>query len=346
MTTKGIFRCVVVTGIFCGLFAWGCEKQAQTVQTGPAESKSPAQPQKQLNGPAKIALKSSVGELDKYKITTIARRTTKWQGPVPDKAAFDEALSEERVEMTVTRRIQTVDANGIATAKVSIDKLKCSFSSKGQATLDFDSTRGSDSKNPLIQLIGQTYIIEFNPQNIVSFVDELPPVTIMMKGDTVSDKVGHEIVLPDSIIERHSTIQLPKPGQEMLKPGGKWSSIKTFMFGKMGIKSYEKIYTLKELRNNGGREIAVIDMNAIPTSEVEPKYAGKKAEEGASQKFDSKELYTGAGEFDVKAGRIENYNENLQATWTVALPGKQGDTSEPVVLNMSAERGYGIERIK
>ena len=74
--------------------------------------------------------------------------------------------------------------------------------------------------------------------------------------------------------------------------------------------------------------------------------AGKKAEEGASQKFDSKESYTGAGEFDVKAGRIENYHENLQATWTVALPAKQGDTSEPVVLNMSAERGYSIERIK
>ncbi|MGB7581060.1 MAG: hypothetical protein WBL85_01245 [Sedimentisphaerales bacterium] len=342
MTTKGVFRGLVVAAICCGVFAWGCEKQAQT---GQAEAKSSAQPQKQANGQVKIALKSTVGELDKYKITTVARRTTKWQGPVPNKAAFDESFSEERVEMAVTRRIQTVDANGVATAKVSIDRLKCFFTSKGQTTVDFDSTRNSDSKNPLIQLIGETYTIEFNPQNIVSFVDDLPPVTTMMKGETVSDKEGREIVLPDSIIERHSTIQLPKQGQEMLKPGGKWSSIKTFVFGKMGIKSYEKIYTLKELRNDG-REIAVIDMNAIPTSEVEPRYTGMKAEEGASQKFDSKELYTGAGEFDVKAGRIENYNENLQATWTVALPAKQGDTSEPVVLNMSAERGYSVERIK
>ncbi|MGD0553184.1 MAG: hypothetical protein ABSB25_11145 [Sedimentisphaerales bacterium] len=331
MEKNGIFRGLVVAGICCGVFAWGCET---------------AQPQKQSNGPVKIALKSTVGGLDKYKITTIARRTTKWQGPVPEKAAFDESFSEERVEMAVTRRIQTVDANGVATAKVSIDKLKCFYTSKGQAILDFNSTRNSDSSNPLIKLIGETYTIEFNPRNIVSFVDDLPPVTtIMMKGDTVSDKIGTEIVLPDSIMERHSTMQLPKQGQEILKPGGKWSSIKTFMFGKMGLKSYEKIYTLKELRNDG-REIAVIDMNAIPTSEVEPKFAGKKAEEGASQKFDSKELYTGAGEFDVKAGRIENYHENLQATWTVVLPGKQGDASEPVVLNMSAERGYSIERIK
>jgi len=343
MSKSGIFRGLVIAGVCCGVFAWGCEKQAQT---GQAEVKSPAQPRKQSNGPVKIALKSSVGGLDKYKITTIARRTTKWQGPVPEKAAFDESFSEERVEMAVTRRIQTVDANGVATAKVSIDKLKCFYTSKGQAILDFNSTRNSDSSNPLIKLIGETYTIEFNPRNIVSFVDDLPPVTtIMMKGDTVSDKIGTEIVLPDSIMERHSTMQLPKQGQEILKPGGKWSSIKTFIFGKMGLKSYEKIYTLKELRNDG-REIAVIDMNAIPTSEVEPKYAGRKAEEGASQKFDSKESYTGTGEFDVKAGRIENYHENLQATWTVALPAKQGDTSEPVVLNMSAERGYSIERVK
>ena len=75
----------------------------------------------------------------------------------------------------------------------------------------------------------------------------------MMKGGTASDKEGIEIVLPDSIIERHGTMQLPKQGQEMLKPGGKWSTIKTFMFGKMGIKSYEKIYTLKELRNERAR---------------------------------------------------------------------------------------------
>jgi hypothetical protein len=163
--------------------------------------------------------------------------------------------------------------------------------------------------------------------------------------ETVFGGIRSEIVSPDSIIERHSTIQLPGQGHEMLKPGDKWSSIKTFAFGKMGLKSYEKIYTLKGLRNDG-REIAVIDMDAIPTSEVEPKFAGRKAEEGMSQRFDSKESYTGAGEFDVQAGRIENYRENLNAAWTVVLPTKQSETSEPVVLDMSAERGYSIERIK
>ncbi len=97
----------------------------------------------------KIALKPTVGELATYKIITQARRTTKWQGPVPDKAVFDENFNEERVEMVVTRRIQSVDANGVAVAQVTIDELKCLFTSKNQTSVDFDSSRNSDANNPL-----------------------------------------------------------------------------------------------------------------------------------------------------------------------------------------------------
>jgi hypothetical protein len=132
----------------------------------------------------------------------------------------------------------------------------------------------------------------------------------------------------------------------MLKPGEKWSRIKTFAFGKMGLKSYEKVCTLKEIRDADGRKIAVIDMNAIPASEVEPKYRSQQAEVDVPKTFDTNDSYTGGGEFDLKAGRIENYHEDLEASWVVALPTKPGDTGEPVVLKMSAVRVYSIERVK
>lgn len=365
MTKNGIFRGLVITGICCGVFAWGCEKQAQTSQTqtcqvqagkeqtnqpeskpvvkpqaqaSQAESQPVVKPQAQMDGRVKIALKSTVGQVDKYKIITDVRRTTKWQGPVPEGKTFDEGFSEERVEMAVTRRIQTVDANGVAAARVSIDGLKCFYTSKGQTTVDFDSTKSSDSNDPLMKLVGQDYVIEVNPQNVATLVESV-------KNIAKSDKIGAALVSPDSVIERHSTMQLPKEGHEMLKPGDKWSSIKTFMFGKMGLKSYEKIYTFKELRNNG-REIAVIDMDAIPSTEIEPKYADRKVDESVLRKFDSKESYAGAGEFDVQTGRIESYHENLKATWTAALPTKQNEASGPVVLDMTEECGYSIELIK
>ena len=117
-------------------------------------------------------------------------------------------------------------------------------------------------------------------------------------------------------------------------------------FGKMGLKSYEKIYTLEKVQDVGGRKIAVIDMNAIPTSEVEPKYANQQAEVGVPKMFDTNDSYKGGGEIDLKLGRIENYHENFQANWFVALPAKANDTGEPVVLNMIATRVYSLERLK
>ena len=357
MTTKGIFRCVIVAGIFCGMFVWGCEQQAkpggaeakstaQAPAPAPAPVKVPALAKAPAQGQVKIALRPTIGGLATYKIITKARRTTKWQGPVPDKAAFDENFNEERVEMVLTQHIQSVDANGIAVALVTIDGVKCLFSNKNTASVDFDSSRRSDANDPIMKLIGQTYLIEFSPSNNISAVDDLPHAMMTMKDGTPSGDAGVSILYPDAIMERHGAMQLPEHGQEMLKPGEKWSRIKTFAFGKMGLKSYEKIYTLKEIRDVGGREIAVIDMNTIPASEVEPKYRGQQAEIGVPKTFDTNDSYTGGGEFDLKAGRIENYHEDLEASWTVALPAKQGDTSEPVVLKMSASRVYSIERVK
>ena len=354
MTTNSIFRCVVVAGIFCGMFVWGCEQQAKpggaeakplAQAPVPAQAKAPAPAQAKAQ--VKIALRPAVGELATYKITTQARRTTKWQGPVPDKAVFDENFNEELVEMVVTQRIRSVDPNGFAVALVTIDGVKCLNSSKNATSVDFDSSRHSDANNPIMKLIGQTYLIGFSPWNNVLAVDELPPVMVKLKNDgTPSGQAGFSILLPEAIMERHGTMQLPEPGQEMLKPGDKWGRIKTFAFGKMGIKSYEKVCTLKEVRDAGGRKIAVIDMNAIPSSEVELKYRSQQAEVDVPKMFDTNDSYTGGGEIDVEAGRIENYHENFQASWVVALPAKPGETGEPVVLKMSAFRVYSIERVK
>jgi hypothetical protein len=322
------------------------QEQQPPVPSGEAKQQVKAAPKPPAPGSVKIALKSAVGDMATYKITTQARRTTKWQGPVPDKAVFEENFNEERVEMVLTQRIQSLDPNGIAVALVTINGIKCRYLNKNTTSVDFDSSRSSDANNPIMKLIDQTYLVEFSPWNNISAVDALPRVMVTMKDGTPSGDAGVSILYPEAIMERHGAMQLPEPGQEMLKPGEKWSRIKTFAFGKMGLKSYEKIYTLKEVRDADGRSIVVIDMNTIPSSEVEPKYRSQQAEVDVPKTFDTNDSYTGGGEFDLKAGRIENYHEDLEASWTVALPAKQGDTGEPVVLKMSASRVYSIERVK
>jgi hypothetical protein len=336
MNTKGLFRCVIAAGIFCGMFSAGCEQQAKKAAPAAAEP----------SNAVKIALRSAVGDQTTYKMITQVRRTTKWQGPVPDKATFGDNFNEERVEMVFKQQVQSVDSNGVTVAKITIDGLKIFNSTKDSASVDFDSLRKTDANSPLMKLIGEDYLIEYNPSNNISAIDDLPPVTTVMKGETPSDRAGINLVLPEILMDKHGAFALPQAGGEMLKPGAKWTKIKTFPFGKMGLKSYEKIYTLEKVQEIGGRKIAVIDMNAIPTSEVEPRYINQKAEVGVPKMFDTNDSYTGGGEIDVKLGRIENYHENFRASWFVALPPKANDTGEPVVLNMIATRVYSLERVK
>jgi hypothetical protein len=251
--------------------------------------------------------------------------------------------------MTITQDIQSVDANGKAVVQVTIHQLKCLVVVKNKTGVDFDSTRQSDANSPLARLIGQSYTMEVEPNNYISSVSGLAMVASWMSGRTAADRTGRNIMSAEAITERQTAMLLPQPGGEQLKPGDNWNRVKTFPFGLMGLKSYEKIYTLKEVRDTAGHQIAVIDMNAIPTSEIEEKYRSQQMKADFPKMFDSSETYTGGGEIDLTAGRIDSFHENLHAGWIAALPSNPGatvDANEPVVLRMTATRSYNLERVK
>ncbi len=336
MVISRISKRIVIVGVFCVIFVWGCAQQAGQ-EAGKVTSK----------GSIKIALKPVPGRQNSYKITTYARRNIKWQGPVPEKEAFEESFTEEQVEFGFTQNIQSVDAAGKAVARVTIDSLKYLTVVKNQTNVDFDSSRQSDADSPLAKLIGQSYTVEFGPDNYISSVLGLSQAQSQVSGRTSADRAGLNLLSPETVMERHMALLLPKPGEEYLKPGDKWSRVKTFSFGMMGVKSYEKMYTLKEIQDTAGHRIAVIDMNAIPTSEVEQKYRDRQAGTDFPRMFDTSETYTGAGEVDLTAGCIDGYNENLQASWITAFPSDaKSDPNGPVVLRMTATRNYSLEKIK
>ena len=117
----------------------------------------------------------------------------------------------------------------------------------------------------------------------------------------------------------------------------------------MGVKSYEKIYTLREIKETEGHKIAVIDMKAIPSAEVESRFRDKQAGANFPKMFDTNDIFTGTGVVDLTAGRIDSYSENLQANWVAAIPPTlrgMEDVNGPVVLRMSAVRSYNLERVK
>ena len=308
-----------------------------------------AKPKGAKPGGVKLALKPEPNETTNYRITTQMRRSIKWEGPVPEKSAFEESFNDDRIETVVTQRIQSADANRGISAQITINGLKYFSIVKNQTTVDFDSTRLADASSPLAKLMGQSYVIEFGPDNSISNVSDLSAVKLLVNGTSPEDHAGQNVLQPAAITERHATLLLPQAGQEQLRPGDTWKKVKSFSFGMMGVKSYEKIYTLREIKETEGHKIAVIDMRAIPSAEVESRFRDKQAGANFPKMFDTNDIFTGTGVVDLTAGRIDSYSENLQANWVAAIPPTlrgMEDVNGPVVLRMSAVRSYNLERVK
>lgn len=145
----------------------------------------------------------------------------------------------------------------------------------------------------------------------------------------------------ETIKERHGTLVLPGIDKNQLRIGANWSDTKTFSFGMMGSESYEKIYTLNEIKDQDNQQVAIIEMNAIPASETAKEQAAAFA-----KGFDNTKTYTGELELDLTTGKVKKYLEKLQSEWIIVLPSAEQEADKgPAVLTMTATRLYRLEKI-
>ena len=328
--------------IVCSLLlAAGCAPAGK--ETAKPEAKVEKQIPKAKTGKTfPIALKFAPGDSTTYRVTTEAERSIKWEGSVPDEPAFKGGRNYDRREMTFAQEIQSVDDKGNAVAKITIKELKYSSIVKDSSVFEFDSSKPKDPNHPLARLIGQSYIIKIAPKGeVIEVIDTKEAEAAARKG-SVPLGTALKMLDKDTIKERHETLLLPDTDKNQLNIGDKWSTTKTFSFGMMGSESYEKIYTLNNIKNQDNRQIAITEMNAIPASETPKEQAAK-----FSKRSDKTKTYTGELELDLTAGKVKKYLEKLQQEWTTAFPstGQQTVQEEPVVLTMSATRSYSIEKI-
>jgi len=307
--------------------------EVEVTKPVPEDVKAPA---------ATLALKFTPQDSTTYKLTTEAQRRIEWEGPLPDKTAFTGGQTGTKIEMTFTQQIQKVDDNGNALAEITIGGLKYRSIIKDSTILDFDSSREKDKNSPMSGLIGCSYIVDIAPTGKVREVSYVKRPQTAFKGGSQADKAALALLQKNAIKERHGFLVLPDADKNQLRTGGKWSSIKTFSFGMMGSKTYEKIYTLKEINDADGRRIIDVEMNAIPT-------AGQVGEEDTSsfsKMFDNTQTYTGQLKLDLTAGKIEKYLEKLESEWVAVDPSAgQQDDKEPAALKMTATRFYHLEKI-
>jgi len=345
MMSEKIFTLLVGALICSLLLSAGCAEPAKEV------AKPRLEPEEQIlqvptEETATLALKFSPQDSTTYKITAEAQQSVKWEGPLPDDTTFKGGQNDNKMEMTFTQQIQSVDEKGNAVAKITIEALKYSSVIKENPVVDFDSSRAEDQDNPLAKLIGQSYTIEITPTGKVTKVIDASGAQAAVRGGPSPPITASKLLTTEAIKNRHGFIALPDADKSQLRTGENWSSTKTFLFGMMGSKSYEKIYTLKEIKDTDNRRTAIVKMNAIPTSETAEQLHKEQETSQFSKMFDTTETYTGRLKLDLTTGKIEKYLEKLQSEWIVVEPlAEQQEDKEPVILTMGAIRLYSLEKI-
>ncbi len=292
-----------------------------------------------------LAMKFIPDDTATYKVITEVERSVKMEGPSEQRpAAFKGGRTGSRVEMTFSQRIKKVDDKGNAIAEIKIQQLKYLATVTDKTILNFDSSRQGDSNNPLSKLIGLSYTIELTPQGDVSKIIDVNEVLSVVKGTSQDHMTGARLFAQSAIKQRHQIPVLVTAHEKQMRPGDSWSSVKTFSFGMMGSKSYERIYTLEEIKDMNGQQIAVVDMKAVPTSETAEQLHQEQATGFLTQMFDNNETYTGRLTLDLSEGKVEKCTEKLRTEWIAVDPAPEID-KEPSALRMTATRLYDIEKI-
>lgn len=292
-----------------------------------------------------LALKFTPQDSTTYRVVVEADRSVTWEGPLPEKpAAFKGGHTGNRIETTFAQRIQSVDDKGNAIAEIKIEALKYLSKAWNDVVLDFDSAREQDKNSPLQKLIGQRYVVQMSAAGQVLKIVDANEARAAVTGNLSAHKTALALLSPEVIKQRHTIPALPPGEKSRLSPGESWSSTVTFPFDMMGSKSYEKIYTLKEIKDADDRQFAVADMNAVPSSEMAQELHKEQTTNPLEKMFDTNETYSGQLKLDLTAGKVEKCLEELRIEWVIVDP-QAKDDKEPAALRMTATRFYSIEKI-
>ncbi|UCC96598.1 MAG: hypothetical protein JSW66_12220 [Phycisphaerales bacterium] len=328
--TKGIAVCVLFMTAGCGDLS---RKPA------PAASKPDEQ------GPlTRLALKFAPGDSTTYRVTRETDKSVEWEGPASNRPkGFTGGHTGSKIEMAFTQHIQSADGAGSAAARITITQLKYLATVKDHATMDFDSSREKDLSSPLGKLIGQSYIVELTASGQVSKVIDATEARAAVMGDSAAHKTASNLLSAETIKQLHAISPLPAADKNQLQTGQTWSSLESFSFDLMGAKAYEKIYTLKEIREVENRRIAIARMEAVPSAEMAKELHKEQNAAFFSNMFDNTETFTGDLKLDLTDGKVEQWSEQLLTEWFIVDPNPK-DPQQPAALRMTATRLHSIER--
>jgi len=315
------------------------EKAVREARDSAAEPNAP--------GPAvELTLKFAPGQTVTYKVTTEVLKSVQWEGASGTKpAAFKGGHTGNRVEMTFEQQVESVDAEGDAVVQITIKALKYVGRMRDNVVLDFDSARDEDRRSPLATLVGKSYKLEMSARGEILALIDVEPLRQALQGPLPAHDTAQKLLSRGQILQRHEVVAISALSEKTVRPGQDWSSVKAFSFGMMGTKSYERIYTLKEVQPDEG-PLAVVEMKAIPSAALAEEMHKQQAVNPFAGMFDNTESYEGRFELELDTGAIRRYVEEMHTEWVVADPAAVSGEAEPSALRMAAMQLYHLESVE
>lgn len=298
--------------------------------------------------PAEVILeqKFSPGDVSNYRIVNEATRRVDFSGSMKNKLDLRGGQTGTKVELTFSREIESVDEQGNAVIKITINGLKYFFEERSVTKIDYDSSREKDKDRAFAKLIGKSYRIKVTPSGELIKILDADSVRRSVMDASQESRRAAALLREETIEQRHEIPALSATGEKQLKPGSHWSQIKDLSFGMMGEKTYEKMYTLKGIDQMHGQRIATVEMEAIPAAESAQEAQKQNMNPSLTRLFDNIEDYTGQLKLNLDTGNVVKYTEKMQSRWVMVDPeAAQEGTENPDTLTMQAVRLHQVDKL-
>ncbi len=255
-------------------------------------------------GSPKLALKYQTGQTAQYAHSSQLIKDFKFEQPSLNKSTQEQTSTELTVRYE--QQITDVAADGTATAAITVKGIACKVINKNEQRYEFDSSDEKFKSDPLNLLIGKSYTMTLKADGKAAVKDatEIRAVAVSGEGLRIAQRLfakdesiveRHQVALPDKENKSTWSVTLPSP-PEMLAP-----------------KTFEKVYTLSDVKTENGKKVAVISMKAKDSLASVP---GAASSMGIMAKmFENENDYTGGIKLDTTAGRLLDYHESLVSTY-------------------------------
>lgn len=286
-----------------------------------------------------ISLKFVPQETAMYKSTTDVIKDYRFEQPTLGK--LTEQQTKNTVVMEYSQDVQSVDESGNAALKITIDQLKIDIINKNDPQLSFDSQNEADKNAPLAKLIGQSYTIRMTPSGNVEALDTKEAMAAVTAA--YEKKIVKNILDPKNIVARHEIPSIPNDPAMTLSVKSSWTEVVPSPPGLLAPKSYDKVYTVSDMKDNTA---TVRMVGTESTQPAENSFSSAGGMGMFAKMFDNKDDYTGSMQIDIATGQVLNFEETLVSSYVAQEMPENGDPEKgPDTLTMRFTNHVKLEKL-